>query len=84
MLQASARNAAAFDEAAKTWDADPAVTKLAKNIFRSIKNFTNFDEKSKESFVALDFGAGTGNISIQLAPFCHKARIYNFLMLRIT
>jgi 2-polyprenyl-3-methyl-5-hydroxy-6-metoxy-1,4-benzoquinol methylase len=51
-----------FDIEAKDWDNDPTKTKRAKSFAKEITNFI----KPKSSWNALEFGCGTGLLSIQL------------------
>ena len=57
-----------FDEKAKTWDADEMVKKLSSAIGASILENTSFNPQMN----VMDFGAGTGLISSQVAPLVNK------------
>ena len=70
-----------FDQAAATWDlADRRVT-LARDVVAAIAAWVTL---SKEQ-AALDFGCGTGLVTLALAPllgvpqrFCHQPQIDQF------
>ncbi len=52
-----------FDEAARSWDENPARHELAHALFHTIEKHISLNEK----MVALDFGAGTGLVTLPLA-----------------
>ena len=57
-----------FKEKAKDWDTNEMVRELSSAIGRCILDNVNLHEQMK----VLDFGAGTGLITSQLAPHVHK------------
>ncbi|MES0327693.1 MAG: class I SAM-dependent methyltransferase, partial [Gammaproteobacteria bacterium] len=57
-----------FNEKAKTWDADEMVKKLSSAIGASILENTSLNPQMN----VMDFGAGTGLISSQVAPLVNK------------
>lgn len=56
-------NESRFDKAAKTWDTAPRI-KLAEAVFSAVKRNITF----KEDSAAADFGAGTGLLTLAVAP----------------
>lgn len=54
-----------FDQAAATWDETPSRVEMAQNIAQAIKNSL----PSKSPATAIDFGCGTGLVTIALQPF---------------
>ena len=55
---------ASFDERAKTWDADPRRLQLAADIFAAVERHVPL----RSDWTALDYGAGTGLLTLALAP----------------
>ena len=53
-----------FDKEAATWDEEPRRVKLAKELFEAIRDQVPL----KPSMAALDFGCGTGLVTLQLSP----------------
>jgi len=58
-------NSKKFDEASKSWDSNQRRQKLAEGVFSSIKKNVNLNKEMR----ALDFGCGTGLVSLRLQPF---------------
>jgi ubiquinone/menaquinone biosynthesis C-methylase UbiE len=56
-----------FDQEAASWDAKPARVKLAADIAQTITG----ELKLTSSMDVLDFGCGTGLLTMQLQPFVH-------------
>ena len=54
----------AFDERAKTWDADPRRLQLAADISAALERHVPL----RSDWTALDYGAGTGLLTFALAP----------------
>jgi len=57
-------NAEYFDEQAKQWDEKPGIMDLANNSVRAIQQRITL----RSDMDVLDFGCGTGNVGLQLAP----------------
>jgi len=57
-----------FDIDAASWDENPGRVKLAKEIFKAIAEETNL----VSSMNVLDFGCGTGLLTMQSQPFVHS------------
>ena len=57
-----------FDKEAASWDEHPARVKLAKNIAHALSKQTVLTSDMN----ALDFGCGTGLLTIQLHPLVHS------------
>ncbi len=53
-----------FDDRASTWDEDPKRVRLAENIFSAMEQAVAFPPDGS----ALDYGAGTGLLTLALAP----------------
>lgn len=53
-----------FDQEAATWDENPARLKLAGDVFAAIQDRIPVDE----TMCVLDFGCGTGLVTLQFAP----------------
>ena len=53
-----------FDKDAATWDEHPVRTKLAADVAAAIRDHVRLDATMR----ALDFGCGTGLLTLQLAP----------------
>jgi len=57
-----------FDSEAASWDKEPRRVKLATDITGAIRN----DVSLTSDMDALDFGCGTGLVTLQLQPFIHS------------
>lgn len=57
-----------FDREAASWDEDPGKVKLATDITGAIKKNVALTSDME----ALDFGCGTGLVTLQLQPFIHS------------
>jgi Methylase involved in ubiquinone/menaquinone biosynthesis len=57
-----------FDSEAATWDIEPGRVKLATDITGAIRK----DVALTSAMDALDFGCGTGLVTLQLQPFVHS------------
>ena len=57
-----------FDSEAASWDKEPGRVKLATDITDAIRN----DVALTSDMDALDFGCGTGLVTLQLQPFLHS------------
>lgn len=56
------KDKSAFDKSAKTWDSDAGRTQTARDVARAIRKRI----KTDKSLQALDFGCGTGLVSLEL------------------
>ncbi len=56
-----------FDAAAKTWDENPGRVKMAHDVARAIREAV----KPGPEMDVLDFGCGTGLLTLQLQPLVH-------------
>ncbi len=54
-----------FDESAKDWDADPGRVKTAKDVANAIRKRITLNK----NMYALDYGCGTGLVTMELQPF---------------
>ena len=54
-----------FDKAASSWDEVPERVEMAKHFATAIEDIVPLDLKMR----VMDFGCGTGNVAIRLAPF---------------
>jgi len=59
---------ARFDKAAATWDEQPVRVLLARSIASVIQQHTPIDD----TMTVLDFGCGTGLITLELQPFAQR------------
>lgn len=57
-----------FDQAAQTWDQKPTRVILAENVAATIKQHLPLTQNMD----LLDFGAGTGLVSLQILPLVHS------------
>ncbi|HOK03314.1 MAG TPA: class I SAM-dependent methyltransferase [Spirochaetota bacterium] len=57
-----------FDQAAKTWDSNERRQMLADGVFRAIKDNVPIDKNMR----ALDFGCGTGLVSLKIQPLVRE------------
>ncbi len=57
-----------FDKAAKTWDEKPARVELARAVTSAIRENVDLSPK----FSCMEYGCGTGIISISLAPYVKR------------
>ncbi len=57
-----------FDQAAKTWDSNERRQMLADGVFRAIKDNVPIDKDMR----ALDFGCGTGLVSLKIQPLVRE------------
>ena len=57
-----------FDQASTSWDEEPARVAMAQNIANAIKTVLPI----QPSFSALDFGCGTGLVTIALQPYFNQ------------
>lgn len=57
-----------FDQAAQTWDQKPTRVILAENVAATIKKHLPLSK----TMDILDFGAGTGLVSLQILPLVHS------------
>ena len=54
-----------FDKAASSWDEAPERVEMAKHFATAIEDIVPLDSNMQ----VMDFGCGTGNVAIRLAPF---------------
>ncbi|HOQ12374.1 MAG TPA: class I SAM-dependent methyltransferase [Spirochaetota bacterium] len=57
-----------FDQAAKTWDSNERRQRLADGVFCAIKDNVPIDKNMR----ALDFGCGTGLVSLKIQPLVRE------------
>ena len=57
-----------FDERATTWDAEPRRPQLAADIFAAVERRIPL----RPDWIALDYGAGTGLLTLPLAPLVRR------------
>jgi len=57
-----------FNKDAATWDENPGRVKMAESVFQSLNN--NF--KFLKNMDVMDFGCGTGLLSVQILPFVNS------------
>ncbi len=57
-----------FNKDAATWDENPGRVKMAESVFKSLEDNLKFSEDMD----VLDFGCGTGLLSLQILPLVHS------------
>ena len=57
-----------FDQSAQTWDEEPRRLATARDVAEAIKKYVPL----KSDMVALDFGCGTGLVTLHIQPFVQR------------